>query len=364
MVHPTTREAPLQWGMLNLRPHILYQFLYGDGIQTKPGEQTTTAINAISPGLLLGLGRHVTLDYTPTWRFYSSREFQDSLDHNVVLTYGAAYEDWVLGLSQGYISSSAPRVETGTQTTEESYLTALTASYRFNSKMSMDLTINQSFTSSEGSATNAVLTGNREWSTLDWLNYQFWSRLDVGIGAGVGYSDVDIGPDATYERLEGRISWRATDKLSLLMHGGVEDRQFLSGAAGNLINPIVGASVAYQPFETTILTLNVNRTVNTSVLANQSTEITSFGGSLSQRLLKRLHLNLGGGYNRTQYVSSEMGASVIRKDDYYFFNTRLSWTILKRGTISLTYQFSDNSSSDKDLTFSSNQIGVELGFRY
>ena len=95
---------------------------------------------------------------------------------------------------------------------------------------------------------------------LDWLNYQFWPRLDVGIGAGVGYSDVDIGPDATYEQLEGRISWRATDKTSLLVHGGVEDRQFLSGGAGNLINPILGASVVYQPFGTTVLTLNVDRT--------------------------------------------------------------------------------------------------------
>ena len=144
MVGPTTLEAPLQWGKLDLRPHILYQFLYGNGIQSSPGEQTVTAINAFSPGLFLGLGSHVTLDYTPTWRFYSSRKFQDSLDHSAVLTYGATYEDWVLGLSQSYISSSAPRVETGTQTTEESYLTGLTASYRFNSKMSMDLAINQS----------------------------------------------------------------------------------------------------------------------------------------------------------------------------------------------------------------------------
>ena len=116
MVAPTTSEALLQWGILNLRPHVLYQFLYGNGIQSSPGEQAVTAINAFSPGLFLGLGRNVTLDYTPTLRFYSNRKFQDSLAHSVVLTAGATYEDWVLGLSQSYVSASAPLVETGTRT--------------------------------------------------------------------------------------------------------------------------------------------------------------------------------------------------------------------------------------------------------
>ena len=104
--------------------------------------------------------------------------------------------------------------------------------------------------------------------------------------------------------------------------------------------------------------------VNTSDFANQSTEITGFSANLSQRLLKRFRLNLGGGYNRTQYVSSETGGPTSRKDDYYFFNTRLSWSILKRGTVALTYQFSDNVSNDPSFTFSSNQVGVELGYRY
>src|SRR6185503_14648059 len=102
---------------------------------------------------------------------------------------GTAYEDWVFGLSQGFTRSSAPLVETGTQTEQDAYTTALNGSYRMNSKMSLDLGLNQNFRFAQG------LQNSREWSTLDWLNYQFFPRLDVAIGAGFGYVDVDTGPD-------------------------------------------------------------------------------------------------------------------------------------------------------------------------
>ena len=92
------------------------------------------------------------------------------------------------------------------------------------------------------------------------------------------------------------------EQTSLQVHGGVEDRQFLNTGAANLINPILGASAGYQPFESTMLTVNASRTVNTSYFANQRSESTVFSGKLSQRLLKKLYLSLGGGYNTVQYV--------------------------------------------------------------
>ncbi len=365
LVAPGAPKAPLELGPVALRPHVLYRLLYGNGISYSPSNQTSTAVNEISPGLLFGIGRHFTLDYTPTLRYYSSDKFRDSLDHSVLLTGGTTYEDWVLGLSQGYTLTALPEVETGIQTTEESFLTTLTASYRFNSKMSMDLDAQQAFISAEGSATGAALTGHREWSTLDWLNYEFWSNLAASIGVGFGYLDMDTGPDATYEKLEGRITWRVVDKTSLQLIGGVEDRQFQSGGAGNLINPILGAAILYRPVETTTLSLHADSVVSASYFADQVAETTGFSASLDQRLITKLYLIVGGGYNRVRYVASTPGVSPNRTDDYYFFSSRLSWRFLKRGTVAVFYQYSDNSSSSESgFTFSSNQVGLELGYRY
>jgi hypothetical protein len=366
---PGVPEAtPFEWGPVTLRPHFLYQFLYGNGIQSSPGQPQMTMIHEISPGISFGLGSQWTLDYTPTWSLYSNRAFRDTLDHSVALNGATAYGDWVLGLSQSYVSSDQPLIETGGQTAQETYSTAITASYRFGRAMSVDLAVNQNFAFTEGSTNTREFTGGltntREWSTMDWLNYQFWPRFDIGIGVGGGYDDVSVGTDMTFEQYQGRINWRATDKISLQVHGGLEDRQFLDAGTGDLINPIFGASVQYQPSEVTALSLSANRTVSTSPFQNQVTENTDLSGSLNQRLLERLYLSLGGGYHTVTYVASANGVSAGREDRYYSFNARLSTAFLKRGTIAATYQFSNNSSSVAGYGYSSNQFGLEIGYRY
>jgi hypothetical protein len=355
-------QTPFQWGPLALHPRASYQFLDGTGIGSTVSNHTSTVVQSISPGFLLNIGNHWTIDYSPTWNFYSSQLFRNTLDQSVRLMGGTTYEDWTLGLSQSYEKSSDPEVDTGTQTDEETYSTALNASYRINTKLSLDMGVNQDF------VYTTQFESSREWSTADWLNYQFWPRLDSGLGAGFGYVNVDIGSDMTYERIEARVRWRISDKVGLQVHGGAEIRQFLGGGASDLVNPIAGGSIQYQPFEFTQLSLNADRVVDVSVLAtasaeSQVTETTSVTADLNQRLLGKLHLNLEGGYNTVNYVGSG-GTATGRTDDYYTFNARLSLQFLKRATASIFYQYSDNSSTLAGYTFTSNQTGIELGYQF
>ncbi len=167
----------------------------------------------------------------------------------------------------------------------------------------------------------------------------------------------------TYEQLQARIRWRATDKISFQVHGGLEDRQFLQGSAGSLLNPVAGGLIQYQPFEVTKLSITMDRTVAVSYFQNQVTEGTEVMGDLNQRLLKRLYLDLSGGYHTVKYVGA--GASGTgRRDDYYTFDARLSCPFLKRGTAAVFYQYSNDSSTTPGFTFSSSQVGFELGYRF
>jgi hypothetical protein len=357
-VPPAVTESPFQYGPLTLRPHFDYRFLYGSGIQSSPGQPQKSVTQDISPGLLLAVGSHWTLDYTPTWTVYSNRRFRDTLDHDVKLIGGTTYGDWVLGLSQSYARDSSPLTETGQQTDQETYSTAANASYRFGQQMSMDLAGNQDFKFTQN------LPSSREWSTLDWLNYQFWPRLDAGLGLGLGYTDVSSGTDQAYEQYQARINWRATDKLSLHLHGGVEDRQLLASGKPDLINPIYGASVQYQPLDVTTISLSVDRAVNASIFTNQITETTTVNGTLNQRLLERFYLDLHGEYQITTYTAAANGVLAGRRDEYYSINVRLSTTFLKRGTVATFYQYSGNSSNRSGFGYSSSQVGLELGYRY
>jgi hypothetical protein len=360
VLHPN--EPPLKLGPVGFRPHAFYRVFYATGLPASGTNHVTATVQEVSTGLLLDIGSHWRLDYTPTWRFYSNKQFRDTLDHNVRFVGGTTYQDWVFGLSQIYDASSEPLVETGTQTDQETFATALTASYQINSRMSVDAALNQTFISAD------QFQSSREWSTLDWLNWQFWPRLRAGLGLGFGYVDVETGSDMTYEQFQVRAEWRATDKLGFQVHGGGEVRQFLSGSADDLLNPIVAGVIQYQPFEQTRLSLTASRVVSASLLTttagqSQTTESTDVVGALHQRLLGKLFLELDGGWHTVTYVTASSGAT-SRDDDYWTFNARLGCTLLKRGTAAVFYHFSDVSSSLSGYSYSSSQVGFEAGYRF
>jgi hypothetical protein len=376
------QNQPFQYGPLIAKPHVSYQFLYVNGIQSSPSNHQDTAIQEFSPGILLDIGKHWALDYTPTLTYYGNSHFKNEFDNSVTLTGGSSYGNWVFGLSQSYDSSSSPQAETGTQADQENYSTALTASYAFNSKFSLDMSVNQNFSFVDNSFATTNSADNsqdtRDWSTLEWLNYTFWPRLNAGIGAGFGYVNVNIGPDQTYEQLQARVNWRATDKISFQLNGGLEDVQFLASGDGDLLNPTFGAAIQYQPFKDTQVSLNASETTSANSFSYQgsgagisqggATDATSVSCNLNQRLLEKLSLSLGVGYTETKYtdsINASGGAfSGNRTDDYSYFSASLSRPFLKRGTVSVNYQYSDNSSSEPGFSYSSSQIGFEIGYSY
>lgn len=367
--------TPLRWGSVVLHPRLGYRFLYGNGIQSAPGQQHDTVVQQLIPGLLINAGNHWALDYTPTFSFYSAGGFRNTVDHSVYLGWGTVYEDWFLHASQHFDSTSEPIVQTAAQTDEKNYLTALGGTYQFNDKMSLDLGLGQElhFVGNPGSSANyqQAFSDWRNWSTMDWFNYEFWPRFNAGLGLGAGYNQQNGGPNAVYEQYQGRIKWRATDKISFILSGGLQDQQYLTGGAGDLLTPIFGGTIQYQPFEQTRLSLAADRSVSSSYFQNQTTEITSITADLNQRLLGKLHLDLSGGYNKTKYVASAAGLATGRTDDYYTFSARLTCPFLKRGTIAVLYQYGKNSSSQNGFAsgtgafaYSSSQIGFEIGYRY
>jgi len=365
-----------QQGPVVVHPHLLYRFLYGNGLQSSPGQQQDSIIQVVSPGIGLDLGANWNLDYTPTLTYYSSGQFRNTVDQSVNLGWGAAYhDDWFLTGSQSYSSTSDPNVETAAQTDQQTYITTFGANHSLNDQLSLDLGLTQNFNvvGNSGVGTNFLqnLASSRSWSTMDWFNDQLRPRLSVGLGFGFGYNQQDGSPDSIYQQYQGRVNWRATDKISFQLGGGMQDQEYLSGGASDLVTPIFSGGIQYQPFDHTQLSLNASRTVSSSSFQSQVTEASSITVDLNQRLLGRLTLDLSGGYTTTDYIATSSGLSTGRSDDYCTFNARLSCPFLQRGTVSLIYEFSDNNSSQSGFAasssafgFTSNQVGFEIGWRY
>jgi hypothetical protein len=337
---------------------LIYRLTYGNGIQSGRGQPATTGIQEISPGILFGLGSHWTLDYTPTWTFYSNRKFKDTLGHAAGLNGGTAYGDWTFGFSQDYSRSSPPLVETGQQTQQVTYATGINASDRLGSRTVLDMSVSQNVRLTQR------FTNTREWSTMDWLHYEVSPRLDAAIGLGYGYVGISPGPDMTYWKPEVQIAWKAADKISFNVQGGVERRKSRAIDAKVLTNPILSAAVAYQMLETTSFSFSASRAVAASYFANNVTVSTGWNAAMQQRLLGELHLSVGVGQQKVSYVSVRNSVAAGRSDRYDTFNVSLGTSFLSRGSVSTFYSISRNSSNATGYGFSSHQIGLQISYRF
>jgi hypothetical protein len=353
---------PSRWAPVALRPHLAYNFIYGTGLQSQPGSPQDTFIHQVAPGMLIDVGSHWTLDYTPTLTFYSANNFQNTLDHAVRLNGQNTYEDWTLGLAQNCTWTFDPEVETGQQTHREAFDTTLDAAYQINSLFSLELQAAQDLNYISG-ITNSV-GSSMSWSTLDWLDYWWTPAISSGLGLGFGYTAVEQGNNMTFEQLRGRITCHVTRKIEFRTSGGAEIRQFLGSQVPDAISPVFEVDLDYYPFDFTSITLKASRSLSPSYFANQFTEATGFGATVNQRLLGRLNLAVGGGYTTTDYQATVAGQIVGRQDSYSYFTVSLGTSFLQRGSVSVSYSASRNNSNDGGFGYSSNQIGVQLAYRY
>lgn len=357
--------STLQWGIAHLHPRFLYRLLYGTGLQSAPGEDQASFVNEVTPGMFLKIGKHWMLDYAPTLRFYTEKNLEDTVNHNVSFSGGTTYKDWSFGLGQRYSSTSDPTVQTGTQTDEEIFGTDITAIWAINSQLALQLGVSQNFRFlTESAATPGLLTDSRMWNTTDWLRYMWVPGFSTGIGIGLGYDDVGTGSDMTSEQILGQVSWRVQRRLTLYVSGGGEFRQYLDSDASPSLTPILNANADYALFEHTRLSLGVSHTTSPSYFENQTTESTQVSAGIRQRLIGVLDLSLDGGYRTYSYASTEVTDAVVREDDGFFFTARVSRPVLKRGSIAVMYSHSENSSSSGGYDYTSDQVALEFGYRF
>jgi len=348
--------APFRWRKLSFRPRASYQFLYGNGILSSTNREEKTIVQTLTAGLTIGLGEHWLLDYTPSYVIYSDSHFKNALNHSLSLSGRTTYQDWSYGVSFGLGISSNPQTETAQQTDQQTYSAGITVGRQLNGSLSLDSSAGINFRLTD------KFNDSKTYNTMHWLNYQWGPNLGLGLGVGGGYEESSLSSDMTYERVLGRIIWHIIKKLDLSLNGGPEFRQFRSDKPGQ-ITPVYGASLAYRPFEPTTLTLSGNRSVGASYFADQVTESTTVSLSLNQRFLRRYFFGVSGGYTFTSYESSSQD-STAREDNSYFYSASLGTSFLKRGSFSVFYSHSENSSDENAFAYDSDQIGFTVGYSY
>ena len=199
---------------------------------------------------------------------------------------------------------------------------------------------------------------------LEWFHYQFTQQLDTALGLGPGYVEINNGADMNYYKFLGKIDWQPGTKLNLHLDGGLDHRRLRTAKARYIDNPFATASIGYKIFEQTNLTIGVSRSVTASYFSIQLQKSLSWNAGVNQRLLGQFNLNLSAGYQKSNYDQASSTATGARADNNHWYDARLSTVVLKRGSVSIFYLTSKNSSSTPGYSFSSDQYGLELRYQY
>lgn len=362
-----SKPGPIaELGPIAFRPHLSYSFLYGDGLLRVPGEPVNSARHTITLGLLTEIGRSWNLDVATSRSIYSSRLLVDSFDNSVSLEGKRTFGDWTFGVSGSYASNSPIVVETGGQNDEETTRTAVDVAYKLGDKVFIDATAAWSLRLADPKLQQATWTGSN-WEQLSlttWLNYQISPKISAAIGFLTGEDLLDQGDDMTYYQPQVRMNWRPTDRISLGASGGLEVRTVKGPGGGTSENPVYSCNVSYSPTMTTTLSLAGSRNISTSYFNNQTIESTQYTVSVSQRLLQRFFLTVSGSQGTSKYSGTTLFFFTNRDDEYQSFNTSLGTSFFRRGTASISYSASKNSSNATTFGYSSQQYGAELSYRF
>jgi hypothetical protein len=354
MLFPSWRVGPF-----DLRPQLTAGATYDDNITLTTTNKLSDWIWTVTPRLAAvadntmdGYGTLLTIDYSPSFLFFTQHSDNDTIDHHASLAGSWVMSKLSLGLRQRFDQTTAGSIEVGERLRQRQYNTELTTRYKLGEKTSIELNPRLTISETEN------LIGYTEWAADAFLNRQLTSKITGSFGGSGGYIDTDGSPIQTYERALARLTYALTGKVELNATGGVEWRDYHNGSS--TVIPVFGLGAAYHPFEGTTITLEGHRRDEISgLLTNQDYTATTVALGLRQRVMDRLHVSFTGSYENRDYHATNTGVATPRRDDFYLLRSEVELSLVRHFTVNVFYQYERDDSSDSTRRFADNQVGVQ-----
>lgn len=384
-------SAPLfKIGSVDVRPHVAYGVVYDDNIYLEHKGNRAAAtpanntgrdhdfIHTFTPGLRLNAGdagarqsAYFDANYEVVFTKFTDYSGSDATDHNASIEFGGKFNRLDVGVSQSLASRSdadVANLAANGRVRRKTWTTKVDSDYEVSEKTSMSLNLLQTI-----GDYGAPLVDSTERSAHLWLDYQVLPKVKAGFGGGIGYLQVEgnaasHNPNSAYYQGQGRLSWTATEKVTVDAAGGLEYRNIQERSAGDPVGVIFSLNANWKASERTTIGVGASRGRRVSnALGAQLNEETAFTASLKQGLMERLSLAVDGGYSYSHYDQTVvLAAASVRDDAYFFVKPSLSYRFLERAQATVYYQYRRNDSNlaANANDFYGNQLGLELSYRF
>ncbi|HVF70751.1 MAG TPA: outer membrane beta-barrel protein [Chthoniobacterales bacterium] len=365
-----------------------YQFrlgvrgVYDDNINLSQDDRISDWYTSIEPAIMLGFGdttdrveNYIQFNYLPAIFLFADHSENNSVQHVARLDGQYRINRLTLNLSQMVQIMDGVDVQTqdaaggldqqvnldvAGRTRFNIYTTHLNAAYYVAGKTFLSSGLDYTATHYSSLISSDAFSGNF------FLNYDYSSKLTVGIGGSAGFNTVDEpSPDQQFQQANVRLSYRATGKIDFAASGGVEFRQFDGDLRDQYISPVFEIGVNYAPFDGTKLSITANRrTLNSAVLASQNYAVSNISAGLQQRLFQRFFLGINGGYENSEYYSTVGAAGPERSDNYFFIQPSIAVRVTRFWSVGAYYSHRVNDSSFDAFSFHDNQVGFRSGLTF
>ena len=263
-------------------------------------------------------GTILTLDYGPRFNFYTHASNNNGVDQFATFNTLFPLSRLILGVKQAYSYQSQQVIEAGQRSIQTAFNTALTSGYQLSSRSSLQV----NFRRDSYSYSDPSLIGYAQYQNDNWYGFQISERLNLGGGVTAGFVSVNDQPGQAYEQILARAIYRLAEKVNLDASGGVEIRQYDSGAAGTL-EPVFSITGSYNPTPTTSFSLNAHRWDQPSVQSGNNYLLTGFSLGGRQQFLDRYSVGLSGGFDNYAYYSTLAVPTSAANQNNNYWSARL-----------------------------------------
>jgi hypothetical protein len=301
---------------------------------------------------------YLHLYYKAEFAEFLNQTQNDFIDHDATASYAYHGSKLTLGLNASYNTSHYPNIDFGDRLKATYYHSDQYASYAVGNRLTVGLDTTETL-----SRYNAGINTN-EYTVTGYADYQLTSKITTGLEATGAYLDIEGRlPDETYEQVHGRFAYQATDKISVSLKAGVENRDYQDGV--NTVNPSVELNAGYRPTDSTNIVLDVRRRSVPSI--SQETinyDDTDFSIGVRQRFLQHFFAQLNVTYEHDDYYSVLSGDSTGLRYDYVTVRPSLEWEANDYFKVSAFYEWENNDSTRRDGGFYDDSVGIGATFTY
>lgn len=359
--------SPFQFGRLVLKPHVLYSFTDETGLLYAPGKPQSTLAQSASAGLTADFGQFWSVDYTPTWQWYSNALFHSALDQSASVAGDYSLAGWSGQLSQRYSESYETQIEAGGQAHQQTISTVLNGARQLGSELELTSVLEQAITVTPPNSPGVAFAGtSRTWSTTDGIGYVPAPQFSLGLTGQGGFTDITGIAQGYFAGPNGSLTVNTSDHaLAATLSGGYLVTRYFGKLNTYDSGPTASASVIYEPFTVTSLKFTLYRNQSFSAFTAQPTRSTGGTLEVDQQVLDHLALDALLAATNSSFLSAPALNEPQRSDNVRSARVSLALQqFLKRGTVSAFWQFSRDNSDVGQYSFSSHQVGFEVAYTY